>query len=161
MPKVQHNESGGGRGRRGRGARVMTSLSEINVVPLVDVMLVLLIIFMVTAPMMQQGLSVRLPQSRRAEPVTAQPIYITVPAGFSRTRVVQIDRGDTGSTPDEVRVDILQERVRQAVLARDDKSVFLRADASVTAQDIFDVLDKLKEAGIDKVGLMSKPLERR
>ena len=153
MPKVQHIDSGSGR-RRGRGARVASSLAEINVVPLVDVMLVLLIIFMVTAPMMQQGLSVRLPQSARADPVTAQPIYITVPADFSRTRVVQIDK-------DEVRVDILQERVRQAVLARDDKSVFLRPDASVSAQDIFDVLDKLKEAGIEKVGLMSKPVERR
>ena len=86
MPKVQQNTHAGGRGRRGRGARVSTSLAEINVVPLVDVMLVLLIIFMVTAPMMQQGLQVNLPQSRRATPVTAQPIYVTVPADFSRTR---------------------------------------------------------------------------
>ena len=162
MPKVQPIEAGGtsrGRGRRARGARVASSLSEINVVPLVDVMLVLLIIFMVTAPMMQQGLNVRLPQAGHADPVTAQPIYITVPPDFSRTRVVQIDSGQ--GKADEVRVDILQERVRQAVLARDDKSVFLRPDASVSAQDIFDVVDKLKEAGIEKVGLMSKPIERR
>jgi len=48
-------------GRRGRGERVVTSLAEINVVPLIDVMLVLLIIFMVTAPMMQQGMQVNLP----------------------------------------------------------------------------------------------------
>ena len=54
--------------RRGRGARVSSSLAEINVVPLVDVMLVLLVIFMVTAPMMQQGLQVNLPQARRAAP---------------------------------------------------------------------------------------------
>jgi biopolymer transport protein TolR len=152
MPKVHPVDASGG-GRRGRGRRVVSTLAEINVVPLVDVMLVLLIIFMVTAPMMQQGLQVNLPQARRATPVTAQPIYITVPANFSRTRVVQIDK-------DEVRVDILHERVRQAVLARDDKSVFLRPDATVTAQDIFDVLDKLKEAGIEKVGMMSKPIER-
>ena len=63
-----------------------TSLAEINVVPLVDVMLVLLIIFMVTAPMMQQGLPVNLPQARRAQPVTAQPIYVTIPATFSPRR---------------------------------------------------------------------------
>jgi biopolymer transport protein TolR len=161
MPKIQQIDSGGGRGRgrRGRGARVTSSLSEINVVPLVDVMLVLLIIFMVTAPMMQQGLTVRLPQSGHADPVTAQPIYITVPPDFSRTRVVQIDNGQ--GKADDVRVDILQERVRQAVLARDDKSVFLRPDASVSAQDIFDVVDKLKEAGIDRVGLMARPIDRR
>ena len=77
MPTVQKTGHGGG-GRRGRGAHVMTSLSEINVVPLVDVMLVLLIIFMITAPMMQQGLQVALPQSSRSTPVTAQPIYVTV-----------------------------------------------------------------------------------
>ncbi len=122
--------------------------------PLVDVMLVLLIIFMVTAPMMQQGLEVNLPQARRASPVTAQPIYVTVPADFGKTRIVQIDK-------DLVRIDILHERVRQATLMRDDKSVFIRMDAGATGQDLFDVTDKLKEAGIEKVGLMAKPIERR
>ena len=98
MPKVHDLGNGHGGGRRGRGARVSTSLSEINVVPLVDVMLVLLIIFMVTAPMMQQGLEVNLPQARRANPVTAQPIYVTVPADFSRNRIVQIDGIRCGSS---------------------------------------------------------------
>jgi biopolymer transport protein TolR len=154
MPKVHNTGGGNGGGRRGRGAHVATSLAEINVVPLVDVMLVLLIIFMVTAPMMQQGLEVNLPQARRATPVTAQPIYVTVPADFGKTRVVQIDK-------DLVRIDILHERVRQATLMRDDKSVFIRMDAGATGQDLFDVTDKLKEAGIEKVGLMAKPIERR
>jgi biopolymer transport protein TolR len=155
VPKVQQHSSGGtGRGRRGRSSFVATSLAEINVVPLVDVMLVLLIIFMVTAPMMQQGLEVNLPQSRRSNPVTAQPVYVTVPADFNRTRVVQLDKV-------EVRIEILQERVRQAFLTRDDKSVFIRADAGTTYQDLVTVMDKLKEAGIDKVGLMSKPVEVR
>ena len=67
MPKV-HATGGGGGGRRGRGSFVATSLAEINVVPLVDVMLVLLIIFMVTAPMMQQGLEVNLPQASAPTP---------------------------------------------------------------------------------------------
>ena len=86
-------------------------------------MLVLLIIFMVTAPMMQQGLTVNLPQARRASPVTSQPIYVTIPANFGDTRIVPI--GD-----DDVRVDILHERVRQAILPREDKSLFLRMDAT-------------------------------
>ena len=152
MPKV-HPTGGGNGGRRGRGMRVATSLSEINVVPLVDVMLVLLIIFMVTAPMMQQGLHVNLPQSRRSDPVNAQPVYVTIPADFRQTRVVQIGE-------DPVRIEILHERVRQAVLTRNDKSVFLRADAAATVQDVTTVFEKLKEAGIEKVGFMTKPVPR-
>jgi biopolymer transport protein TolR len=132
---------------------VSTTLAEINVVPLVDVMLVLLIIFMVTAPMMQQGLQVNLPQARRAAPVTAQPIYVTVPADFGRRRIVQLDK-------DDVKIDFLSERVRQAVLPREDKSVFIRADAAATVQDIATVMDKLKEGGIEKVGWMTKPISR-
>ncbi|MDQ3213388.1 MAG: ExbD/TolR family protein [Acidobacteriota bacterium] len=153
MPQVQQNGHAGGRARRGRSARVSTSLSEINVVPLVDVMLVLLIIFMVTAPMMQQGLQVALPQSRRSTPVTATPIYVTVPADFGRTRQVHLDK-------DPISVDFLQERVRQAILTRDDKSVFIRADAAATVQDIATVMDRLREGGVEKVGWMTKPAGR-
>jgi biopolymer transport protein TolR len=149
-----HQISIGSGGRRGRGGRVVTSLAEINVVPLIDVMLVLLIIFMVTAPMMQQGLQVNLPQARRADPINAQPVTVTVPGDFRTTRVVQLGK-------ENIRLDVLQERVRQTILARDDKSVFIRADAAATMQDLLDVTDKLKEAGVDKVGLMSKPRETR
>jgi TolR protein len=153
MPKVQHTTGGGSGRRRGRGARVGTSLAEINVVPLVDVMLVLLIIFMVTAPMMTQGLPVNLPQARRAQPVSAQPIYVTIPAAFPKNRVVQINN-------DEVRVDILQERMKQAMLEREDKSVFVRADGTVPYQDLVFVMDKLKEGGVEKVGLATRPVQR-
>jgi biopolymer transport protein ExbD len=139
--------------RRGRSARVSTTLAEINVVPLVDVMLVLLIIFMVTAPMMQQGLQVNLPQARRATPVAAQPVYVTVPADFNRRRTVQLDK-------DDVQIDFLGERVRQALLAREDKSVFIRADGAVTVQEMASVWDKLKEGGVEKVGMMTKPVGR-
>jgi len=132
---------------------VSTTLAEINVVPLVDVMLVLLIIFMVTAPMMQQGLQVNLPQARRAAPVTAEPVYVTVPADFSRSRTVQVGK-------DDVRIDFLGERVRQALLARQDKSVFIRADGAVTVQEMTAVWDKLKEGGVEKVGMMTKPVTR-
>lgn len=152
MPKI-HQSSGNGR-RRGRGSYVSTSLSEINVVPLVDVMLVLLVIFMVTAPMMQQGLSVNLPQTRRADPVTSQPIYVTIPANFGDTRIVQIN-------DDDVRVDILHERVKQVILPRDDKSLFLRMDASVTAQNMMDVMEQLKQAGVEKIGITTQPRQRQ
>ena len=155
MPKV-HDTGGanGGRGRRGRGSRVATSLSEINVVPLVDVMLVLLIIFMVTAPMMQQGLEVNLPRAQRAAAVSAQPVYVTLAADYRQTKVVQLDK-------DEFRVDLLAERARQKLLTREDKSVFVRADGGASIQDLMEVLDKLKEGGVEKVGIMSQPDIRR
>ena len=130
-----------------------TTLSEINVVPLVDVMLVLLIIFMVTAPMMQQGLQVNLPQARRASAVSAQPVTVTVPVDFGRKQTVQLDKED-------VPIAFLGERVRQALLVRDDKSVFIRADGAVTVQEMVAVWDKLKEGGVEKVGMMTKPIER-
>ena len=151
MPKIHSPESGGSN-RRSRGPRVASSLSEINVVPLVDVMLVLLIIFMVTAPMMQQGLSVNLPQARRADTITAQPIYVTIPNTFGKTRRLMIDK-------DEISIDALGERVKQAMLTRDDKSIFLRMDATVTAQDITTVFDRLKEAGVQKVGMATQPIK--
>ena len=153
MPKVQQTGGNGGR-RRGRGSYVSTSLSEINVVPLVDVMLVLLIIFMVTAPMMTQGMTVNLPQMRRADSVTSQPVYVTIPASFGQTRVVQIGN-------DEVRVDILHERVKQALLPREDKSLFLRMDATVTAQDMMDVMEQLKLGGVEKIGITTQPRQGR
>jgi biopolymer transport protein TolR len=155
MPKVQQNGSAGaGRGRRARGVRVTTSLAEINVVPLVDVMLVLLIIFMVAAPMMTQGMPVNLPQARRASPVAAQAIYVTVPAGFAKDRIVQIGN-------EEIRIDILPERVRQALLERTEKSLFVRGDGSVAYKDIVYVFDKLKDAGVEKVGLITVPVGTR
>jgi biopolymer transport protein TolR len=154
MPKVQQNGgSGSTRGRRGRGARVSTTLAEINVVPLVDVMLVLLIIFMVAAPMMTQGMQVNLPQARRANPVTAQPIYVTIPANFGQTNTVQINN-------DAVRMDILQERMKQTLMGQDDKSVFVRADAGVTMQQFMSVTDKLRDAGVEKVAISTRPAER-
>jgi biopolymer transport protein ExbD len=150
VPKVQPIPSSSGRGQRGRNARVTTALAEINVVPLVDVMLVLLIIFMVAAPMMTQGMPVNLPQAKRAPAITAQQVYVTVPAAFAKDHIVQIDK-------DEIRVDILTERVRQMMLVRTDKSVFVRADGSVEYKDLVFVMDRLKDAGIEKVGLVTRP----
>jgi biopolymer transport protein TolR len=151
MPKVQPIPSGSGRGRRARGARVSTSLAEINVVPLVDVMLVLLIIFMVAAPMMTQGMAVKLPQARKANPITAQPIYVTVPATFPKDRIVQIGN-------EEIRVDILPERVRQALADRTDKSLFVRGDGDVPWKHVVYVFDRLREAGVENVGIITVPV---
>jgi biopolymer transport protein ExbD len=151
MPKIQAQPDAN-TGRR-RGRRVSTSLSEINVIPLVDVMLVLLIIFMVAAPMMQKGVEVNLPVSRRADKMTnTEPLYVTVPVSYRTDRRIQIN--------DEfVPVDVLAERMRQLMLNRADKQVFLRGDGAVQLQELMDVFGRLKEAGIEQVGIVT--LERR
>jgi biopolymer transport protein TolR len=152
MPKVQTAAGGTGRGRRGRMV-ASTALAEINVVPLVDVMLVLLIIFMVAAPMMQKGVEVNLPVSRRADKMTnTDPLYVTVPTSFRKDRRVQIGE-------EFVVVDVLAERMRQAMMNRADKQVFLRGDGAVQLQELMDVFGRLKEAGIEKVGIVAQ--ERR
>jgi biopolymer transport protein TolR len=153
VPKVQSLEHGG-EPRRGRSRRVTSSLAEINVVPLVDVMLVLLIIFMVTAPMLQRGLDVNLPVARRAQQISDERIFINVPLAYRTSRVVYI-----GEEP--VRVDILDERVRQALLTSTSKQVFLRGDGGVQLQDLMDVMDKLKAGGVERVGIVARlPGER-
>ena len=153
MAKVESLDTAQGP-RRGRARRATTQLAEINVVPLVDVMLVLLIIFMVATPMMQRGLDVNIPVARRAAPLVSERLFVTVPLSYRQNRVVYID-------DDPIRVDLLEERVRQAMLTKTGKEVFLRGDGGVQLQDLLDVMDRLKNGGVEKVGIVAKlPGER-
>jgi biopolymer transport protein ExbD len=151
MPKIQAQPDAN-TGRR-RGRRVTTSLSEINVIPLVDVMLVLLIIFMVAAPMMQKGVQVNLPTARRADKLTSStPIYVTIPATYRQDHRVNIGE-------DAVPIDVLGERVRQLLQGSSEKQLYLRGDATVQLQELMDVFGRLKEAGVQKIGIVAD--ERR
>ena len=153
MPKVQPAAEAGPR-RLGRGRRVATSLAEINVVPLVDVMLVLLIIFMVTAPMMQRGIDVNLPVSKRSTEITSDRVFVTVPLGYRQNHVLYL--GD-----EAIHADVLQERIRQKMETRTDKHVYLRGDAGLLYQDVVEIIDRLKAGGVLTVGLVDKrPGER-
>ena len=148
MPKVM--ESGAGVNRRHhRGRRSGPSLSEINVIPLVDVMLVLLIIFMITAPMIQRGVDVKLPVATRTNQISGERAFITVPINYRRDHLVFL--GD-----EAIRVDALQERVRQKIEHATDKKVYLRGDGGVQYQDLMEVFDRLKAAGVSDVGLVAK-----
>jgi biopolymer transport protein TolR len=152
MPAIQPADgNGAGRGRR---RRVGSSLSEINVVPLVDVMLVLLIIFMVTAPMIQRGVEVNLPVSRQASTIEGERFFITVPASYAQDRRVYLGE-------EAVRVDVLSERVRQRFETSSDKQVYLRGDGAVLYRDIVDVFDRLKQAGVERVGIVTDPPKRQ
>jgi biopolymer transport protein TolR len=147
MPKVMPQPSAGeSRGRRGR--RISSTLSEINVIPLVDVMLVLLIIFMVAAPMLQKGVEVNLPVARRPQKLSAEPTYITVPLSFRKDRRVFI--GEEG-----IPIDVLAERMRQAMQNDEQKGIFLRGDGGVELQELMEVIDRLKEGGVEQVGIVA------
>ncbi len=131
-----------------------SSLSEINIIPLVDVMLVLLIIFMVTAPLMQRGLDVNLPVARRASSISADRIFVTIPLSYRTDGIVQLGEED-------VLLSVLDERVRQTLSENDQDDVFLRGDSAVTMQELMAVMDKLKDGGVQRVGLVTRLPEDR
>jgi biopolymer transport protein ExbD len=136
--------------RGGRDAAAASFVAaEINVVPLVDVMLVLLIIFMVTAPLIQRGIDVKLPVARRSTQVAGERLEITIPDSFRQSRVVFIGK-------EQVRAEVFQERIRQQMETRTDKEVSLRGDATVQYQDLMDIIDMLKAAGVQNIGMVTR-----
>ena len=148
MPKVIASSASPG-GRSARGRRVSSTLAEINIIPLVDVMLVLLIIFMISAPMLQRGIEVNLPVASRSTEIASERLFVDVPIEFREDRRVYVDK-------EPIRIDVLAERVRQMLLTRRDKQVYLRGDGAVSLQELMDILDRLKEGGVQNVGIVSK-----
>ena len=126
-------------------------LSNINVTPFVDVMLVLLVIFMVTAPIIQQGVEVNLPQAK-ASPVVgeAEPLIVTV------SREGRIYLNDNEVTPVELRSKL--EAIRKLDAG---KPVYLRADRDVRYGSVIAAIGEIKGAGIEKLGMMALPLTDR
>lgn len=124
-------------------------VSEINVTPLVDVMLVLLIIFMVTAPMMTQGVDVDLPET------TAKPL-----AQKEKPLIITLDR-QGGITLDKNTYSRRLLQSKLAELARTDRErpVFLSADQNVPYGQVIKIMADVKEAGFDKLGMITKPAE--
>ena len=154
MPKLEPMQQPPSRsgGRRARVMRVSTSLAEINIVPLVDVMLVLLVIFMVAAPMMQQGYAVQLPKSSQAKAI-AEPVTVTVPLSFKRDRMVRLGN-------EAVRLDVLAERIRQSMSSHLQKTVILAGDGGITIQELMSVADRLIEGGVTGFSLQAQPAPR-
>ena len=126
-----------------------TTLAEINVIPLVDVMLVLLIIFMVAAPMLQRGVEVSLPQAKRSAEIASERLFIDVPASFRQDRRVYLLK-------EPIRLEVLPERIRQQLVNRSDKQVFVRSDNRLDVQALIDVLDALKAGGVQNAGIVTE-----
>ncbi|MGE0392926.1 MAG: biopolymer transporter ExbD [Vicinamibacterales bacterium] len=145
MPKVLSGGSGSG---RGRGRRTAPTLAEINVVPLVDVMLVLLIIFMVAAPMLQRGIDVKLPVASRSQEIASERLFVSVPISYQTDKRVYVGE-------DSVPQAVLGERVRQLLVNRTDRQVFLRGDGGIRYDEFMTIVDILKRAGVENVGLVT------
>ncbi len=124
-------------------------MSEINVTPFVDVMLVLLIIFTVTAPMMTQGVEVNLPKTTTKHiKTTDEPLILSINK-----------RGEIFLENRRIPLDRLEKKVVKIFEGRRDKQILLRADKEVPYGFVIKVVAGLKRAGIDKLGMVTEPLD--
>jgi len=124
-------------------------VSDINVTPFVDVMLVLLIIFMVTAPMMIQGVEVNLPKTTtRNIKAKEDPLIVTV----NKKREIYLENH-------RIKLNGLETKIEKVFENRRDKEILLRADKDVPYGFVIKVIAGIKRAGIDKLGMVTEPLD--
>lgn len=122
-------------------------MSEINVTPFVDVMLVLLIIFMVTAPMMIEGVEVDLPQTEAKSVKTSEdPLILTV----TKEGGIFLERT-------EIKPEDLENKIRSILKYRDDNEILLKADKDALHGFVVRVMAGMKRAGVDKLGIVTEP----
>lgn len=122
--------------------RQRQALSEINVTPLVDVMLVLLIIFMITAPLLQQGIDVNLPKAKGKELSPSERIVITI----KKDGKIYVDKST-----------VTLKSLRKRLSKKTNKEVFLRADRDVPYGLVVSVMGELRDIGIEKIGMVTEP----
>ncbi len=131
----------------GSSQRDATAIAQINVTPLVDVMLVLLVIFMVTAPIIQQGVQVNLPQAKAgAIPGTEELLVVTI------AKNGKVYLNDNPLTLEE-----LGDKLRAIRKLQTDKQVYLRADQDVRYGLVMKAVAEIKQAGIERLGMVTRP----
>ncbi len=131
------------------GGNSSNLMSEINVTPFVDVMLVLLIIFMVTAPMMIQGVNVSLPEATSGQ-LSADKEQL----------VISIDKNSRVYINDmPVAFDFLKEKMEKIFEARLSREIFLKADKDISYGMVVRVMSELKGAGVEKLGMVTEPVD--
>jgi biopolymer transport protein ExbD/biopolymer transport protein TolR len=127
-------------------------VADINVTPMVDVMLVMLIIFMVITPMLSKGVSVELVKTKNPIPMQA--------ADKSDAVVVAVTRnGETFLGTNKLAATELAPKVKDLLLNRLDKTVFVKADSRARYEKVVDVVDNLRAAGVDQLGLLTEQIK--
>ncbi len=121
------------------------ALSEINVTPFVDVMLVLLIIFMVTAPLLQQGIDINLPQAKGKEMAATERIVVTI----RKNGKIYLNKAS-----------LTMKELTAKLSKSKNKEVYLKADKDVPYGNVVIVMGELKEIGIEKLGMVTEPKAR-
>ena len=137
-------------GNSGSSSSGRVTMSEINVTPLVDVMLVLLVIFMVTAPMLQQGIQVELPKTEKAgmEPA-ASPFILSV----SKEGNVLLEKT-------EIPMNELKSKLKAIFKNRKNKQVYIQGDAGSSYGRVAEVIAEVQASGVTSVGLITEPKEK-
>ena len=133
-----------------KGHQLSSNLSEINVTPLVDVMLVLLIIFMITAPMMQSGITVNLPSAETKTNPSSGGLVLAI----TKDHFIYMD-------DKIINLYLLESRVKNYFFNKKKKIVFIKADKDVSYGYVIGVMDVLKKAGIETVGMIVDQKERK
>jgi biopolymer transport protein TolR len=131
-------------------SRIGASLSEINIIPLVDVILVLLLIFMLTAPLMHRGIDVALPKSS-AKPTTVEERLV-----LTLTKDQSVYLNDK-----PVPLAGLEPRLRDALKNRADKTIYLKADQGLQYGFVVETMDRIRRAGVEKLGMVTEPARDR
>ena len=136
---------------RNEGAKVN---SDINVTPMVDVMLVLLIIFMVITPMLQKGISVDLAKANNYRQMPDDDKEDSVEVAVTRDGKIYLKTT-------VVNLDEITPKVKDLISGRLDKTVYIRADSRAKYGDVVKVVDNVRSAGVDSLGLLTAKMERR
>ena len=134
----------------GSDRRGGTTLAEINIIPLVDVVLVLLLIFMLTAPMMYRGIDVNLPKAAARPTAVEERMILTL----TKDRTLYLN-------DKPISLVSLDAQLRDAFKGRTDRTLYLKADAGLAYGAVVETMDRVRRAGIERLGMVTEPIRER